>query len=242
MRIAIVEDNARDMEQLRGVIEAYAAERGAPVEIDAFSSGADFQRDFAPGKYGLVFFDNYIDSGLGIDLARRARAVDEAVEFVFVSTSPDFAVSSFEVRALHYLLKPVAYDAVAGVFDRLWKHAARPDVPMLEVTVGHRPTLLPVPSIRYIQVVDKTCLIHAQEDIPVYMRLEKLLELLPPGEFVRTHKSYAVRLGAVKAMGQNEFHLKDGAVLPIGRAYQTECKTAFIEYLVRERERPFGRG
>ena len=235
MRIAIVEDDERDMEQLRGVIDAYLAARDMPVEIDTFSSGPDFLRCFAPGKYDLVFFDNYIGNGLGIDFARRARAIDEDVEFVFVSMSPEFAISGFDVRALHYLLKPAGYNEVAQVFERFRKHVQKPEEPMIEVLSDYQPILIPVMSIRFIEVVAKTCFIRAREDVPVHLPMEKLMEQLPPDIFVRTHKSYAVRLGAVRSMGQNEFLLKDGGSVPIGRAYQSSCKSAFIEYLTNQR-------
>lgn len=231
MRIAIVEDNEKDTEQLRSVIDAYTTERKMPVELDTFSSGSDFLRDFAPQKYDLVFFDNYIGNGLGINFARKARAIDEKVEFVFVSMSPEFAVSGFEVRALHYLLKPATISAIAQVFERFWTRTAKPDIPMVELKSDYRPVLLPLSSIRYIEVENKTCLVRADEDVPVHLPLEKVMELLPPGTFVRTHKGYAVRLGAIQSMKQSEFLLKDGGSVPIGRTYQKDCKGAFIEYL-----------
>ncbi|MBR1761492.1 MAG: response regulator transcription factor [Schwartzia sp.] len=231
MRIAIVEDDERDMEQLRGVIDAYTASRNMLVEIDAFSSGPDFLRDFEAKKYDLVFFDNYIGNGLGIDLARKARAADDEVEFVFVSMSSEFAVSGFDVRALHYLLKPAGSDSIAQVFERFRKHTQKPEAPMIEVTSDYHPVLIPVPSVRFIEVIDKTCFIRAKEDVPVRLSLEKLMELLPPDIFVRTHKSYAVRLGAIRSMEQNEFLLQSGDSVPIGRSYQSSCKSAFIEYL-----------
>lgn len=237
MRIAIVDDDERDLAQLRGVVDAYTAERGMPAKIDVFSSGGDFLRAFAPKKYNLVFFDNYIGNGLGIDVARKTRELDEEVEFVFVSMSPEFAVSGFEVRALHYLIKPATPNAIAQVFDRLWKRPAEPEPAMLEVMSDHRPILIPVPSIRFIEVVDKTCFIRAQEDVPVYMSLDKLMEFLPPNVFVRTHRSYVVRLDAIQSLEQNEFLLKGGGSVPIGRAYQNACKSAFIEYLTNQRRK-----
>lgn len=235
MRIAIVEDDEKDMAHLRGVVGAYAEGRGMPTEIDTFSSGEDFLRSFAPKKYELIFFDNYIGNGLGIDFARKVRSMDEEAEFVFVSMSPEFAVAGFEVRALHYLIKPATSDGVAKVFERLWEHAPKPESPMVEVMSGRQPVLLPVSSVRYIEVADKTCVVHGDEDVHVYMRLDPLLELFPPNELVRTHKSYAVRLGAIKAMGQKEFLLKSGETVPIGRAYHNDCKSAFIEYLANQR-------
>ena len=229
MRIAIVEDDERDMEQLRDVVDAYAGSRDIPVRIDTFSSGPDFLKAFAPKKYALVFFDNYIGTGLGIDFARRAREQDAEVEFAFVSMSPEFAVSGFEVRALHYIIKPATPEAIATVFDRLWNHTQKPENPMIEVVSDYRPVLIPARSIRYINIEDKICIIHADSDVRVHMQLEKLMELLPPNEFVRTHRSYAVRLDCIKTMNPNGFELKDGVSVPIGRAYQS-CRSAYIEY------------
>ena len=214
MRIAIVEDDEQDMENLRSVVDTYTGARGISIEIDTFSSGTDFLHTFTPQKYGLVFLDNYIGSGLGIDFARAARAQDEKVEFVFVSMSPEFAVSGFEVRALHYLIKPATAEAIAEVFERLWKHAPKPEDPMIEVICDYHPILVPAHSIRYIEAANKMCVIHAQKEIQTYMNLETLVELLPPAEFVRTHKSFAVGLACIRAMNQNDFILNDGRTIP----------------------------
>lgn len=234
MRIAIVEDDEKDLEHLRGVVDAYAGSRNMPVQIDTFSSGEDFLRAFEPKKYALVFFDNYIGNGLGIDFARRTRAQDPEVEFAFVSMSTEFAVSGFEVRALHYIIKPATPDAIGAVFDRFRNHTQKAESPMIEVVSDYHPVLIPSQSIRYINVEDKTCIIHADTDVRVYMRLEKLMELLPPDEFVRTHRSYAVRLDRIQTMNPTGFVLKDGDAVPIGRSYQS-CRSAYIEYFADRR-------
>jgi DNA-binding LytR/AlgR family response regulator len=234
LRIAIVDDEPNDLDHLRDVIETYTETREMPVEIDAFLSGGDFLKAFQPGKYELIFFDNYIGNGLGIDFARKARAQDEEVEFVFVSMSPEFAVSGFEVRALHYLIKPATPEEIAKVFDRFWKHVPRAEEPMIAVTSERRPILVPVRSIRFIEVVNKNCIIHADEEITVHMQLEKLLELLPPDEFIRTHRGFSVRLDCIQAMTPSDFLLKSGEKVPIGRAYQN-CRSAYIEYFADKR-------
>ena len=235
LRIAIVDDDEKDIGHLRDVIETFAETRSMDIAIDAFSSGSDFLQAFQPGKYKLVFFDNYIGNGLGIDFARKARALDEEAEFVFVSMSPEFAVSGFEVRALHYLIKPATVGAIEKVFDRLWKHAPTADEPMLEVVCDYRPIRIPIRSIRYIEVINRTCRIHGKTEIETLSQLEKLLEPLPPGEIVRTHRSFAVRLSCIRAMNKNEFIMDDGKVIPIGRTYN-DCKSAYIEYLTNKQK------
>ena len=43
----------------------------------------------------------------GMDTARELRQADTAVRLVFLTSSPEFALESYEVRAFGYLLKPV---------------------------------------------------------------------------------------------------------------------------------------
>ena len=49
----------------------------------------------------------------GMDTARELRQADTAVRLVFLTSSPEFALESYEVRAFDYLLKPVTYERLA---------------------------------------------------------------------------------------------------------------------------------
>ena len=231
MRIAIVEDDERDLMQLLDLLRSYTASHGLAASIDTFPSGEKFLRAFEPEKYALVFLDNYIGSVLGIDLARKARALDPAVEFVFVSMSMEFALSGYEVRALHYLIKPATPEEIEKVFERLSRNAPKTEPPTVEVVCDYHPFLIPADSIRYIEVADKACIIHGNKDIKTYMRLGNLMELLPPNDFIRTHRSFVVRLSFIQTMRRNEFALKGGGSVPISQSYHNDCQRAYIEYL-----------
>lgn len=236
MRIAIVDDDATDLNHLRDVLETYADKRNIDMEVSAFSSGGDFMRDFQPGKYDLIFFDNYIGNGLGIDFARAVRAQDAAVEFVFVSMSPEFAVAGFEVRAMHYLLKPASPENIEKVFERFWQPTPKHDEPMIEVISERHPIMIPVRSIQYIEVVNRTCFIHGEKEFQTNAQLKNLMEILPPDEFIRTHSSFAVRLSCIRTMTKTDFVMDDDKIIPIGRAFN-DCKSAYIEYLTKKKRK-----
>lgn len=55
----------------------------------------------------------------GMDTARELRQSDTAVRLVFLTSSPEFALESYEVRAFDYLLKPVTYERLAQLLDEL---------------------------------------------------------------------------------------------------------------------------
>jgi len=146
MRIAIVEDDRIDMSQLRCTLEAFCRESGIPYELDGFTAGEDFLAAFSAGKYEMIFFDNYIGETLGITLARHVRQADTEAALVFVTMSPDFAVESFDIGALHYIMKPVTREGIAKVFER-WKAVRNTPGPMVELVVtACRYTSPPIPS------------------------------------------------------------------------------------------------
>jgi DNA-binding LytR/AlgR family response regulator len=57
--------------------------------------------------------------------------------------------------------------------------------------------------------------------------MKRLEELLPSKEFMRTHKSFIVRLGVVKAIFGNMVELSNGAKVPIGLQYRTLLRSQF---------------
>ncbi len=234
MNIAILEDDPQDREHLRLLLETYAEESGLRIAVETFSAGEKFLRAFRPGKYGLIFFDNYIGNGLGIDVARKVRLMDNEADIVFVSMSAEFAIVGFEVRALHYLIKPVTLQEIERVFERRKEKEAPLSASegFIEVKTEYDTITLPIDAIEHIEVMGKTCLIrHGGKTTKTYMSLERLAECLPSGRFLRTHKSYLVNVRFVKVMERTSFRMKDDTQIPIGRSHLVACKREYMKYL-----------
>lgn len=234
MRIAIVEDDRIDMSQLRCTLEAFCSESGIPCELDGFTAGKDFLAAFSAGKYEMIFFDNYIGETLGITLARHVRETDTEAALVFVTMSPDFAVESFDIGALHYIMKPVTREGIAKVFDR-WKAGRNTPGPMLELVVNRVPVRIPADSIQYIESADKNCIIHfRKQELKVHLPLDKLMEQLPEDRFLRPHRSFILSMDFIGQMKDHLFLLKNGENVPVSRLAWAEVKRKYMEYLLKK--------
>ena len=234
MRIAIVEDDRIDMSQLRRTLEAFGTEHGMQFEFNTFSSGEAFLAAFSAGKYEMIFFDNYIGETLGITLARHVRETDTEAALVFVTMSPDFAVESFDIGALHYIMKPVTREGIAKVFDR-WKAGRNTPGPMVELVINRVPVHIPADSIQYIQSADKYCIIHCQtQELKIHLPLDKLAEQLPTDRFLRPHRSYAISMDYIKRMNDHCFLLKNDKTVPVSRLAWAEAKSKYMEYLLKK--------
>ena len=106
MNIAIIDDIASDAEQLKRIITSYFENRQIPTEIRYFSSAEAFFDDYRPGNFQILFLDIYMDGITGMEAARRIRNQSDDCILVFVTTSSEFAVESYDVNAAYYLLKP----------------------------------------------------------------------------------------------------------------------------------------
>ena len=53
----------------------------------------------------------------GMETARELRLTDSAVKIIFLTSSPEFALESYDVKAEGYLLKPVSYEKIKKTLD-----------------------------------------------------------------------------------------------------------------------------
>ena len=100
MRFAIVDDLAFCRDEIKKNLFRYIGENfaGEHPQIDEFDSGELFLENFSPETYDMIFIDQYMNGISGIDTAKKIRESDNLVALVFITTSRDHALDSYEVR------------------------------------------------------------------------------------------------------------------------------------------------
>ena len=98
MRIAIIDDLERDARQLADQVSTYMSTHRIPADTpEIFPGGEEFLAGFIPGVYDIIFLDIYMNGINGMETARKIRLWDTSCHIIFVTTSSDFAVDSYEV-------------------------------------------------------------------------------------------------------------------------------------------------
>lgn len=112
IEIALCDDNAEDIEEIRSLAERFAAEHSEfPIRLSAFASSAELLGHIEDGSgFDLYILDVMMPEMSGIQLAETLRSRGEHAEIVFLTVSRDYAVDAFSVRAGGYLLKPISKD------------------------------------------------------------------------------------------------------------------------------------
>ena len=110
MLAAICDDDKTDRILVGKILQEKMKNRREPLTIEYFECGEDLVEKYESGKqkYDLLILDIYMKYMDGMDAAKRIRRYDRNAAIIFLTTTPDYAVESYEVRATDYLLKPVS--------------------------------------------------------------------------------------------------------------------------------------
>lgn len=199
----------------------------------------DALRLVATQPIDLVFLDIHMPQLSGLEVLPLLRG---RCQVIFTTAYSEFAVPAFELEALDYLLKPIAFER----FLKASQKALRAQAP---VTMPVQPAALPddyifvkgdskghmrkvaFSDIVYVEGLKNYVSIYTeQERIVTLLNIKDLQERLPTSRFMRVHKSYIVSLDKIKALDGNLILFRDGkATAPLGDTY----RRGFFEALQR---------
>ena len=202
-RIAIVEDEDRAAEQLISYIARYEGESGQRFDVQRFSSADEFLSGYSP-VYAVVFMDIQMPGTNGMDAAVRLRALDRTISVLFITSLVQFAQKGYEVDAVGFLVKPVAY------YDFLLKFRKALD---LYVMNEERSISLALPGgmcrlstdrLMYVEIISHRLYYHLVDDVvEMTGALSGAERQLAPYGFLRCNNCYLVNPRfVVKVKGQ----------------------------------------
>lgn len=231
LNIAIVEDNAADMEQIKRCLEFVKAKDDVEYTVTEFTDAVRFLFK-STLEYDLIFLDIQMPSLDGMQAAAKIREHNKTVGIVFVTNMRQFAVKGYEVGALDFILKPVNpndfYMKMQHIISRLRFNRKE----QILVGAGDSMALIPVNSILYLEVSGHYVTYHtrlgAWKEYSTLKVVEKKLAAYP--FFKRCNRFYLVNLNHVEAIRGDEV-VVGGASLAVSRARKTDfCKefAAFV--------------
>ena len=125
MRIAVVDDLETERAQLKTRLARQLCLCGA--EVLEFESGESFLAAEKEQRFTAAFLDIYMHGMSGMDAAKELRKTDADCLLVFTTTSTDHALEGFQVRALHYLVKPFSEEELSALLAEMLARLPRPE-------------------------------------------------------------------------------------------------------------------
>jgi DNA-binding LytR/AlgR family response regulator len=214
----------------RKAIELLVAEMPKTLTLTGSFSNAEAAGKFlADNEVSLVFLDIRMP---GIDGIEFARSISRDTLVIFTTAYPQYAVDSYELDAIDYLLKPVEQErfrkAVAKAADYLALLTAKPQTGGVEsvtqeqifVKADRRFYRILLRNILFIEGLKDYAVIHTTEKkIIAKTTLKALAEQLPADIFLRTNKSYIVNVNHIDSFDGNDIFIGRHE-LAIGASYR----------------------
>jgi len=203
---------------------------------ECFADGDALIAAHNSSPFDIILLDVVMPLMSGIETAREIRERDKRVRIVFLTSSPEFAVESYTVKANNYLLKPIAPETLYRCLDELaaeLQQASR-SITVRSANAVHRVEL---GSIEYIEAQNKHIIFAltggktVEGTDPLYTYESKLL--LSDG-FFKCHRSYIVNIHQIDSFTQKEVKTRSGWRIPISRGCQKEFEEAYFLTLFGE--------
>jgi DNA-binding LytR/AlgR family response regulator len=204
-----------DFLELRGVCE------------DALQLGRLLQQQ----TVDLLFLDIQMPHLNGIEFLQSIR---QPPKVIFTTAFEQYAIRGFELDVLDYLLKPISFDRFMKAAYKAQdyfsvRQVTAPAVPYFFVKAEGKLEKIVFADILFIEGMENYGVIQLENKrIITHTTLKSLLEKLPEGAFLQTHKSYIVAASRVERIDGNVLHIGKYQV-PMSRNLRDQVLSAIIK-------------
>lgn len=200
----------------------------------------------------LIFLDINMPDLSGTDFA---RIVQQKYMIIFTTAYSEYAVESYELNAVDYLLKPIEFRRFLVATNKALEHQSFKDkssittpspvispIPNTQqnqnfvlIKSGTQLHKILVPDILYVESEGNYVnfvLKNTSHKLLARLNMSEVLDLLPDESFCRIHKSYIVAYAGIDTIEKHQLQIQK-QWLPIGKIYR--------EIFLKEVEQRFGK-
>jgi two-component system LytT family response regulator len=185
----------------------------------------------------VLFLDIDMPESSGLELRGK---LDKVPACIFITAYPKYALKSFEVNALDYLVKPINAERFDLSMDRLQYYldihykADLLDHSLNETSLfikdGHESVKIQFYDIIYLEALkDYTGIITKEKKHCVLTPLGNLLKAKAFQSFIRIHRSYAVQKHYIRKVTPKSVMVNQ-VLLPIGRSYKDALDSLLTQW------------
>jgi DNA-binding LytR/AlgR family response regulator len=178
-------------------------------------------------KIDLMFLDINMPDITGMQLL---PSLSPRPLIIFTTAYSQYAVESYELNALDYLLKPVTFERFLMAINKAAAALASKNTPGVEddavvfIKSGPQTYRVKVSEILYLEKDGNYITVHLKDgNILIRENMGDIFDLVPAAEFIRVHKSYVVGIRHISVIEVHQL-IVDGKKIPIGSTYRDSLR------------------
>lgn len=233
MKCILIDDEPLAREGLKNILANVAS-----IELLESFSNALAANDFLLHNHvDLIFLDIEMASLNGLDFA---KSLVYKPLIIFITAYPQYALDSFEVDAIDYLVKPIRVERLLKAINKADSYLSLLQMKVRDedVTIGDDYVFVKADrkfvklffnEILFIEGLKDYVIIHVENSkVLTAMNIKTILARLPAKLFARVSKSFIVNTNHISSADANAVYIKDEEIA-IGDNYREAFFKEFID-------------
>ncbi len=225
IRCAVVDDEAI----ARDILIEYIGRVSELQLVGACANAVEAFNLLNTASVDLLFLDIQMPQISGVEFLRN---LTNPPKVIFTTAYSSYALEGFDLNAVDYLVKPIAFDRFLKATGKLFQLAQFPTqaIPapsvlsdaFIIIKSGGLNVKVYLKNILFIEGQRNTVVLHqADKTITSYITFSEVEAMLPSAKFLRIHKSFVISLEKVEAFSTHVVCV-GGKQLPIGRNFKDD--------------------
>ena len=234
-QIAVCDDNIDELSNMVQLINLYRASKNFSCEYAVFPNGFDLVSALERGKrFDIYCLDIIMPGFTGIDVAKEIRTFDKTAPVLFFTSSPEFALESYSVKAINYVLKPISKEKLFFTFDEMLEQIkAEKDGDAVIVKSNEGIQKILISNLVFVEVIGRNVLYHLRSGkvVECTQAFSSVCDnLMKYGCFIKPHRSYLVNMQYVDTIENHQITLQTLSAVPVAQSKAKEIKQQYLNY------------
>mgnify|MGYP000928638851 CR=1 FL=1 len=224
----------------REIVEQFVKEDNRLNLTGSFKNVRSASQFMSANTVDLIFLDIQMPDINGIDFA---KSIPRNTLVVFTTAYSGYALDSYEVEALDYLVKPIEQNRFKKAVDKaisyhsLLINEIKENIEEISddfifVKSERKYHKVNYTDILFVEALKDYVIIHTKEKrVITKMYLKMIQDLLPIKIFFRINRSYIVNLQYIDSFDNNDIFIQDHEIA-IGNGYRDSFFQIFISKIV----------
>ena len=203
--------------------------------IDTFNSAIDALNFMKSNTVDLLFLDINMPLLDGLDFI---KSLDKKQMIVITTAYSEYAIKTYELEVLDYLMKPISFPRFLKAVNRAFKELNSNLTS--NIKVAKRAHIFIKVDKKKMQKIylDEILIIESLRDYLkittisnkyiIHSTLSSFTEKLPSNNFIRIHRSFTIAIDKIEAVQGNSVEI-DGIKYVIGRSYIEHVKNRILQ-------------
>lgn len=171
----------------------------------------------------LLFVDIQMPSMNGITLV---KAIQQNTMIIFTTAFSEYAVISYELNAIDYLLKPINFKRFTQAVNKANEYynyinrQNQSEEKFIFIRADYSLVKIPMADILYVEGLADYLKIYikGRKTVVARMTMNEMAEKLPPKDFIRVHRSFIIPFSQISSVRSNSISIPEREI-PIGKTY-----------------------